>query len=45
MKFDASKGAWVDELPQVLWAIYTTHRIVTRETYLSVACRVEVEFG
>lgn len=25
-KLDASKGAWVDELPHVLWAIRTTSR-------------------
>lgn len=30
-KFDVSKGAWVDELPQVLWAIRTTTRTPTGE--------------
>ncbi|XP_022869801.1 uncharacterized protein LOC111389152 [Olea europaea var. sylvestris] len=29
MKLDTSKGAWVDELPHVLWAIRTTSRIAT----------------
>ncbi|XP_022846411.1 uncharacterized protein LOC111369165 [Olea europaea var. sylvestris] len=30
-KFDMSKGAWVDELPQVLWAIRTTTKTPRRE--------------
>lgn len=35
-KLDASKGAWVDEFPHVLWAICTTSRIAMREISLSM---------
>ncbi|KAK3009912.1 hypothetical protein RJ639_011482 [Escallonia herrerae] len=31
-KLDEAKGAWVDELPNVLWAYRTTPHSVTRET-------------
>ncbi|KAK3000909.1 hypothetical protein RJ639_021378 [Escallonia herrerae] len=31
-KLDEAKGAWVDELPKVLWAYRTTPHSITRET-------------
>lgn len=40
-KLDASKGAWVDELPQVLWAIRTTCKTATRETPFSMTYGAE----
>ncbi|XP_022854960.1 uncharacterized protein LOC111376241 [Olea europaea var. sylvestris] len=40
-KLDASKGAWVDELPHAIWAIRTTSRIATGETPFSMTYRVE----
>ncbi|XP_022895224.1 uncharacterized protein LOC111409403 [Olea europaea var. sylvestris] len=40
-KLDASKGAWVDELPHVLWAIRTTCRTATGETPFSMAYGAE----
>ncbi|XP_022895251.1 uncharacterized protein LOC111409432 [Olea europaea var. sylvestris] len=49
-KLDASKGAWVDKLPHVLWAIRTTCRTATGEspifiTYVAEAMSpVEVGF-
>lgn len=38
---DASKGAWVDELPQVLWAIRTINRATIGETSFSMAYGAE----
>ncbi|XP_022869848.1 uncharacterized protein LOC111389189 [Olea europaea var. sylvestris] len=35
-KLDASKGAWVDELPHVLWAIRMTCRTAMGETPFSM---------
>ncbi|XP_022857676.1 uncharacterized protein LOC111378680 [Olea europaea var. sylvestris] len=40
-KLDVSKGAWVDELPQVLWAIRTTTRTPTGETPFLMAFGTE----
>jgi ribonuclease HI len=40
-KLDASKGAWVEELPQVLWAIRTTSRTATGETPFSMTYGAE----
>ncbi|XP_022856703.1 uncharacterized protein LOC111377807 [Olea europaea var. sylvestris] len=40
-KLDASKGAWVDELPHVLWAIRTTCRTATGETPFSMTYEAE----
>ncbi|CAI9774844.1 unnamed protein product [Fraxinus pennsylvanica] len=40
-KLDASKWTWVDELPQVLWAIRTTSRTATGETPFSMVYGVE----
>ncbi|XP_022861553.1 uncharacterized protein LOC111381936 [Olea europaea var. sylvestris] len=40
-KLDMSKGPWVDELPQVLWAIRTTTRTPTRETPFLMAYGTE----
>ncbi|XP_022857284.1 uncharacterized protein LOC111378334 [Olea europaea var. sylvestris] len=40
-KLDASKGAWVDELPHVLWAIRTTCRTATGETPFSMTYGAE----
>ena len=31
-KLDNAKGAWLEELPNVLWAYRTTARTLTRET-------------
>ncbi|XP_022874004.1 uncharacterized protein LOC111392843 [Olea europaea var. sylvestris] len=48
-KLDTSKGAWVDELPHVLWAIRTTCWIATAETPFSMTYGAEamspVEIG
>ena len=32
IKLDEAKGAWLEELPNVLWAYRTTMRTSTRET-------------
>ncbi|XP_022852274.1 uncharacterized protein LOC111373911 [Olea europaea var. sylvestris] len=40
-KLDASKGAWVDEFPHVLWAIRTTCRTATGETPFSMTYGAE----
>ena len=32
VQLEGTKGAWPDELPNVLWAYRTTARIPTRET-------------
>ncbi|XP_022871367.1 uncharacterized protein LOC111390542 [Olea europaea var. sylvestris] len=40
-KLDMSKRAWVDELPQVLWAIRTTARTPTGETPFLMAYGIE----
>ncbi|XP_022856324.1 uncharacterized protein LOC111377456 [Olea europaea var. sylvestris] len=40
-KLDASKSAWVDELPQVMWAIRTTNRTDTGQTPFSKTYGVE----
>ncbi|KAL5541777.1 hypothetical protein UlMin_009487 [Ulmus minor] len=40
-KLEKSKGAWVDELPLVLWSYRTSFRATTGETPFSLAYRVE----
>ncbi|KAL5559555.1 hypothetical protein UlMin_035766 [Ulmus minor] len=40
-KLEKSKGAWVDELPLVLWAYITSFRAATGETPFSLAYGVE----
>ncbi|KAL5539602.1 hypothetical protein UlMin_044178 [Ulmus minor] len=40
-KLEKSKGAWVDELPLVLWAYRTSFRVATGETPFSLAYGVE----
>lgn len=40
-KLDASKWAWVDKLPQVLWAIQTTSITAIGETLFSTAYGAE----
>ncbi|XP_022862336.1 uncharacterized protein LOC111382551 [Olea europaea var. sylvestris] len=40
-KLDASKGAWVDELPHVPWVIRTTCRTATGETPFSMTYGAE----
>ncbi|XP_022891957.1 uncharacterized protein LOC111406817 [Olea europaea var. sylvestris] len=40
-QFDNKKGAWVDELSQVLWAIRTTIRTLTGETPFLMAFETE----
>ncbi|XP_022881098.1 uncharacterized protein LOC111398432 [Olea europaea var. sylvestris] len=40
-KLDTSKGAWVDKLPHVLWAIRTISRTATRETSFSMTYGAE----
>ncbi|XP_022889049.1 uncharacterized protein LOC111404482 [Olea europaea var. sylvestris] len=40
-KLDVSKRAWVDELPQGLWAIRTTTRTPTGETHFLMAFETE----
>ncbi|XP_022848382.1 uncharacterized protein LOC111370748 [Olea europaea var. sylvestris] len=40
-KLDASKGAWVDELPHVLWPIRTTSQTTIGETPFSMTYRAE----
>ncbi|KAK3020962.1 hypothetical protein RJ639_046326 [Escallonia herrerae] len=48
-KLNEAKGAWVDELPKVLWAYRTTPHSVTRETPFSLCYGTEamlpVEIG
>ncbi|KAK3029764.1 hypothetical protein RJ639_038886 [Escallonia herrerae] len=48
-KLDEAKGAWVDELPKVLWAYRTTPHSVTGETSFSLCYGTEamlpVEIG
>ncbi|XP_022889234.1 uncharacterized protein LOC111404695 [Olea europaea var. sylvestris] len=41
MKLDTSKGAWVDELPHVLWAIRTSCRTAIGETPFSMTYGAE----
>ncbi|KAL5541056.1 hypothetical protein UlMin_042629 [Ulmus minor] len=41
-KLEKSKGAWVDELPLVLWSYRTSFRATTGETPFSLAYGVEV---
>ncbi|KAK3002251.1 hypothetical protein RJ639_020450 [Escallonia herrerae] len=40
-KLDEAKGAWVDELPKVLWAYRTTSHSVTEETPFSLCYGTE----
>ncbi|XP_052295784.1 uncharacterized protein LOC127901823 [Citrus sinensis] len=40
-KLEERKGAWVDELPRVLWAYRTTQNTSTRETPFSLAFDVD----
>ncbi|KAL5550984.1 hypothetical protein UlMin_001160 [Ulmus minor] len=40
-KLEKSKGAWVDELPLVLWAYRTSFRAATGETPFSLAYGIE----
>ena len=40
-KLESLKGAWVDELPMVLWAYRTTPLAATGETPFSLAYGVE----
>lgn len=40
-KLDAFKEAWVDKLPQVLWAIRTTSRTTTGQTHFFMTYRIE----
>ncbi|KAK3020950.1 hypothetical protein RJ639_046314 [Escallonia herrerae] len=48
-KLDEAKGAWVDELPKVLWAYRTTPHSVTGETpfllYYGTKAMLPVEIG
>ncbi|XP_024035481.1 uncharacterized protein LOC127899240 [Citrus sinensis] len=37
LKLGEKKGAWVDELPRVLWAYRTTHKTATGETPFALA--------
>ena len=40
-KLDNAKGAWPEELPNVLWAYKTTARTPTRETPFRLTYRTE----
>ena len=40
-KLDGAKGAWVDELPRVMWAYRTTCRISTNQTPFSMTYGME----
>ncbi|KAK4408077.1 hypothetical protein Sango_0388700 [Sesamum angolense] len=42
MQLGTAKGAWVDELPSVLWAYHTTSRTTTGETPFSLSYGIEV---
>lgn len=42
VKLEKLKGAWVDELPYMLWAYWTTTRMSTGETPFSLAYGSEV---
>lgn len=48
-KLEEKKGAWVDKLPNVLWAYQTTRNISTEEMSFSLAFRTDailpVEIG
>ncbi|KAL5545155.1 hypothetical protein UlMin_008939 [Ulmus minor] len=48
-KFEKSKGAWVDELPLVIWSYRTSFRTTTEETPFSLAYGIDavvlVELG
>ena len=41
-KLDDAKGAWLEELPSVLWAYKTTARTPTRETPFKLTYGIEV---
>ena len=41
-RLGVKKGAWVDELPRVLWAYRTTHKTVTGETPFALVFGHEV---
>ncbi|KAL5563900.1 hypothetical protein UlMin_033647 [Ulmus minor] len=41
-KLEGLKNAWVEELPRVLWAYWTTSRTATRETPFSMTYSIEV---
>ncbi|KAL0324912.1 UNVERIFIED_CONTAM: hypothetical protein Sradi_5060500 [Sesamum radiatum] len=41
MRLETAKGAWVDELPSVLWAYRTTPRTTTGETPFSLSYGIE----
>jgi hypothetical protein len=41
-KLKVKKGTWVEELPEVLWAYWTTKRSPTEETPFTLACGVKV---
>ena len=41
-KLEQLKGAWVNELPMVLWAYHTTPKEATKETPFSLVFRTEV---
>ena len=41
-KLDGAKGAWPEELPNVLWAYRTTARTLTGETSFRLTYRTEV---
>ena len=43
-KLEKSKGAWVDELPLVLWSYKTSYQDTTGETPFSLANGVEAVF-
>ena len=40
-KLDNAKGAWLEELPNVLWAYRTTARTLTRETPFRLTYGIE----
>ena len=40
-KLDNAKGAWLEELPNVLWAYRTTARTLTRETPFRLTYDIE----
>ena len=41
IKLDEAKGAWLEELPNVLWAYRTTARTPTRETLFKLTYGIE----
>ena len=40
-RLEGRKGAWAEQLPEILWAYKTTYEIATRETPFALTFRIE----